>query len=69
MLVSLGVIGLAYLVGSIPWSFLVARWFGVADVRTVGSGNVGATNVLRTARASGTRVVVRPIVVETVARR
>ena len=48
MLVSLGVIGLAYLVGSIPWSFLVARWFGVADVRTVGSGNVGAANVLRT---------------------
>ncbi len=51
MLVSLGVIGLAYLVGSIPWSFLVARWFGVADVRTVGSGNVGATNVLRSAGA------------------
>jgi acyl phosphate:glycerol-3-phosphate acyltransferase len=39
----------AYLVGSIPFSYLVARAFGVADVRTVGSGNVGATNVMRSA--------------------
>lgn len=39
----------AYLLGSLPFSFLVARHFGVADVRRVGSGNVGATNVLRTA--------------------
>jgi glycerol-3-phosphate acyltransferase PlsY len=39
----------AYLVGSIPFSFLVARAFGVEDVRRVGSGNVGATNVLRAA--------------------
>ena len=39
----------AYLLGSIPFSFLVARAFGVADVRRVGSGNVGATNVLRSA--------------------
>lgn len=39
----------AYLVGSVPFSFLVARAFGVADVRRVGSGNVGATNVLRSA--------------------
>lgn len=38
-----------YLLGSIPFSFLVARHFGVADVRTVGSGNVGATNVMRSA--------------------
>ena len=45
----------AYLVGSIPFSFLVARAFGVEDVRRVGSGNVGATNVLRSAgrRAGG----------------
>ena len=42
-------VGAAYLVGSIPFSFLVARGFGVADVRRVGSGNVGATNVLRSA--------------------
>lgn len=46
---TLVVIALSYLIGSIPWSFLVARAFGVADVRRVGSGNVGATNVLRSA--------------------
>lgn len=40
---------LGYAVGSIPFSFLVARLFGVKDVRTVGSGNVGATNVMRSA--------------------
>jgi glycerol-3-phosphate acyltransferase PlsY len=40
---------LAYLVGAIPFSYLVARRFGVDDVRKVGSGNVGATNVLRSA--------------------
>jgi glycerol-3-phosphate acyltransferase PlsY len=39
----------AYLLGSIPFSYLVARRFGVADVRRVGSGNVGATNVMRAA--------------------
>ena len=39
----------AYLLGSIPFSFVVARAFGVEDVRRVGSGNVGATNVLRSA--------------------
>jgi glycerol-3-phosphate acyltransferase PlsY len=44
----------AYLIGSIPFSFVVARAFGVADVRRVGSGNVGATNVLRSAgKAAG----------------
>lgn len=48
------VVALAYLLGSIPFSFLVARRFGVSDVRRVGSGNVGATNVLRSAgRAAG----------------
>jgi len=39
----------AYLLGALPFSFLVARAFGVADVRRVGSGNVGATNVMRSA--------------------
>lgn len=41
----------AYLLGSIPFSFLVARIWGVQDVRKVGSGNVGATNVMRSAGA------------------
>ena len=45
--------GLGYLVGSIPFSFMVARLFGVKDVRTVGSGNVGATNVMRSAGKTG----------------
>ncbi len=49
MLALLQVAAVAYLVGSIPFSFLVARAFGVEDVRRVGSGNVGATNVLRNA--------------------
>jgi glycerol-3-phosphate acyltransferase PlsY len=50
----LQVIAVAYLIGSIPFSFLVARAFGVPDVRRVGSGNVGATNVLRNAgKAAG----------------
>jgi acyl phosphate:glycerol-3-phosphate acyltransferase len=39
----------SYLLGSIPFSYLVARGFGVGDVRRVGSGNVGATNVMRSA--------------------
>lgn len=47
------VIVASYLLGSIPFSFLVARLRGV-DVRTVGSGNVGATNVMRSAgKAAG----------------
>ncbi len=38
-----------YMIGSVPFSFIVARRFGVKDVRAVGSGNVGATNVMRSA--------------------
>jgi glycerol-3-phosphate acyltransferase PlsY len=39
----------AYLIGAIPIGFLVARVFGVTDIRRHGSGNIGMTNVLRTA--------------------
>ena len=53
------VVAVAYLIGSIPFSFLVARAFGVRDVRRVGSGNVGATNVLRSAgKAAGALALV-----------
>jgi acyl phosphate:glycerol-3-phosphate acyltransferase len=39
---------LAYLVGSIPFGVVVTRAMGLGDVRKIGSGNIGATNVLRT---------------------
>jgi glycerol-3-phosphate acyltransferase PlsY len=39
---------IAYLLGSIPFGVLVTRLFGLGDVRKIGSGNIGATNVLRT---------------------
>jgi acyl phosphate:glycerol-3-phosphate acyltransferase len=38
----------AYVVGAIPVGYLIARLFGIADIRRHGSGNIGATNVLRT---------------------
>ncbi|HYG61360.1 MAG TPA: glycerol-3-phosphate 1-O-acyltransferase PlsY [Thermoanaerobaculia bacterium] len=46
---ALAIIAAAYLVGSIPWSYLIVRLRQGMDIRAVGSGNVGATNVLRTA--------------------
>jgi glycerol-3-phosphate acyltransferase PlsY len=39
----------AYLLGAIPVGYLVARAFGIVDIRSHGSGNIGAANVLRTA--------------------
>ena len=39
---------LGYLSGSIPFGFLLTRLAGLGDVRHIGSGNIGATNVLRT---------------------
>jgi glycerol-3-phosphate acyltransferase PlsY len=39
----------AYLIGAVPVGFLVARAFGIGDIRRQGSGNIGAANVLRTA--------------------
>lgn len=38
----------AYLLGAIPFGFLLVRWRTGRDVRSMGSGNIGATNVLRT---------------------
>lgn len=39
---------LSYLLGSIPFGVLITRWLGLGDLRSIGSGNIGATNVLRT---------------------
>ncbi|MCE6951197.1 glycerol-3-phosphate 1-O-acyltransferase PlsY [Cereibacter sphaeroides] len=45
-LILTGVLG--YLLGSIPFGIVITRAFGLGDLRQIGSGNIGATNVLRT---------------------
>lgn len=47
LLASLLVMAAAYLLGSIPTGYLLVRVFRKQDIRTIGSGNIGATNVLR----------------------
>lgn len=44
---TLSFLALGYALGSVPFAIIVSRAFGLADPRTVGSGNPGATNVLR----------------------
>src|SRR5579871_2011848 len=46
-LASLWIAVLAYLLGSVPVGYLLVRFFRRQDIRTVGSGNIGATNVMR----------------------
>ena len=46
VLIFAGIFG--YLLGSIPFGVVITRALGLGDLRTIGSGNIGATNVLRT---------------------
>lgn len=43
----LGALLIGYLIGATPVGLLIARWVGIGDIRRIGSGNIGATNVLR----------------------
>jgi acyl phosphate:glycerol-3-phosphate acyltransferase len=46
-LIDLAALGFGYLLGSIPFGLLLTKAAGLGDVRKIGSGNIGATNVLR----------------------
>lgn len=50
LVVLAAVLVMGYLLGSIPFGVLLTRFGGAGDVRQIGSGNIGATNVLRTGR-------------------
>jgi glycerol-3-phosphate acyltransferase PlsY len=54
---SIWLVGTAYIVGGVPFAFVLARRWGGTDVRYSGSGNIGAANLLRTTGASVTLAV------------
>jgi glycerol-3-phosphate acyltransferase PlsY len=54
MITGIAALAAAYLLGAIPFGYLLVKWKTGGDIRSAGSGNIGATNVLRTTgRAAG----------------
>jgi len=53
----IAIIVAAYMIGSVPFALLLARRWGAADLRLIGSGNLGAANVLRTSGVKAGLVV------------
>ncbi|MDE2362252.1 MAG: glycerol-3-phosphate 1-O-acyltransferase PlsY [Hyphomicrobiales bacterium] len=49
-LTDIAALAFGYLCGSIPFGMILTKAFGAGDLRSIGSGNIGATNVLRTGR-------------------
>jgi glycerol-3-phosphate acyltransferase PlsY len=61
-MIPLAVVVIAYLLGAIPFGYLLVKWKTGADVRAAGSGNIGATNVMRTSgRVAGVLTLVLDI--------
>jgi glycerol-3-phosphate acyltransferase PlsY len=53
MIIGSGALIIAYLLGSIPFGYIMVKHAHGTDIRSVGSGNIGATNVYRKSRAAG----------------